>query len=196
MGTRAIIAVGPSPDKATHSTYHHWDGYPTGLGLFLVRLCGEKGAPFDGAADLLFRFLTIHSWSTIQTEWWFTETGREFASALKQTGGYGIPPRGGKPDGNAAMVPPCCHCHTLRDKLPEPLGPDSASFCNPMDNYGQEYLYMLDMSGETPTLNIYACRGETHDKVSCKLTMMFSMASHHNISLVKAAMAEPVKDRP
>lgn len=63
MSTRAIIAHAPEPETRDWTgVYHHSDGYPTGLGRTLHRLCREH---FGGDPDALGRYATrAHcSWS-------------------------------------------------------------------------------------------------------------------------------------
>lgn len=40
MSTCAIIAA-PDPNTGWAGVYHHWDGYPTGLGVYLQRILEE-----------------------------------------------------------------------------------------------------------------------------------------------------------
>lgn len=65
MSTRAIIAHATVPGSGDwQGVYHHFDGYPTGLGARLHQLCREH---FDGDPDALARYATREhsSWSLI-----------------------------------------------------------------------------------------------------------------------------------
>lgn len=63
MSTRAVI--GRKTDKGFTGVYHHWDGYPSGLGAALFRL---RASQFSGdTAVLLKHLIDAHpgGWSTI-----------------------------------------------------------------------------------------------------------------------------------
>lgn len=65
MSTNAIVAYAPEPETRDWTgVYHHYDGYPTGLGRTLHRLCRER---FAADADALGRYTTREhsSWSFI-----------------------------------------------------------------------------------------------------------------------------------
>lgn len=53
MSTRSVIARREG-DSGFVGVYHHWDGYPSGLGKDLVDLCRSK---FDGDVDSMLKFV-------------------------------------------------------------------------------------------------------------------------------------------
>lgn len=59
MSTRSIIAI--QNKKGFKGGYHHWDGYPTGLGEYLFDTFQEDGWAMVEKA-------TSHSWSSFQSE--------------------------------------------------------------------------------------------------------------------------------
>ena len=103
MGTRSIIAVNTDEGNGTFpnfkGTYHHWDGYPEGVGVTLLELYknGEMVSFKDGelvewkSKDLntMLDFLLMYEWSTINGRYegrtkdidytHETECGAEFA---------------------------------------------------------------------------------------------------------------------
>lgn len=67
MGTRAVIAK-PLPDGEWKGRYHHWDGYPSGLGVTLIK---AKDEHFGGDLDKMITHLIDNEkigWSTINVE--------------------------------------------------------------------------------------------------------------------------------
>ena len=105
MGTRSIIAVDTSNTEGDGTsfnfkgTYHHWDGYPEGVGVTLLELYknGEMVSFKDGelvewkSKDLntMLDFLLKYEWSTINGRYdgktrqmdytYETDCGAEFA---------------------------------------------------------------------------------------------------------------------
>lgn len=67
MSTRSSIAL-PEPG-GWRGVFHHWDGYPTGLGATLLDLYDSR---YDGEFDAMARELVLDSpagWSTINGSW-------------------------------------------------------------------------------------------------------------------------------
>lgn len=63
MGTRSIVAV-PTEDGGWKGRYVHWDGYPTGVGLALLKIVQRDGL------DTARRVLTEehYGWSSVDAE--------------------------------------------------------------------------------------------------------------------------------
>ena len=67
MSTRSIIGYYTDEEKkAWKGVYHHWDGYPTGVGVTLLKLGRERGFAF-----IKKRIVddTPQGWSTINKDW-------------------------------------------------------------------------------------------------------------------------------
>ena len=67
MSTRSVIAR--KKDQGFAGVYHHWDGYPSGVGATLWRIYREY---FDCDTDAMLRVLIdAHpaGWSTINEDW-------------------------------------------------------------------------------------------------------------------------------
>lgn len=89
MSTRALIAR--KTEDGFEANYHHWDGYPSGLGLTLVELYQGH---FERDAEAMLRFLLDEhpaGWSTIN--------GQDFSKPA----GFGSPG-------------PQCYCHGDRSE--------------------------------------------------------------------------------
>jgi len=65
MSTRSIIGYNESARK-WKGVYHHWDGYPSALGVTLLELAKEKGTDF-----IRKEIVEAHpaGWSTINRDW-------------------------------------------------------------------------------------------------------------------------------
>jgi hypothetical protein len=67
MSTRSIIGTYDNKTKGEwHGVYHHWDGYPTGVGKTLLSLFKKKGVNF-----IRKEIIEKHpeGWSTINRNW-------------------------------------------------------------------------------------------------------------------------------
>lgn len=67
MGTRSIIGTYDSKKEGKwHGVYHHWDGYPEGVGNTLLELSKTKGLNF-----IKSEIIEKHpeGWSTINRDW-------------------------------------------------------------------------------------------------------------------------------
>jgi hypothetical protein len=94
MSTRAVIAHATGPDSFV-GVYHHWDGYPSGLGKTLWDLYhGHFKRDLNAMLDILTKQHT--AWSTINVDNWDAPIG------------YG---------GNG----PACYCHGERSEHTTPL---------------------------------------------------------------------------
>lgn len=85
MGTRSIVAV-PTEDGGWKGRYVHWDGYPTGVGLALLKIVQR-----DGLATAR-RVLTEdhYGWSSVNAEGDpLHDTGRD-AERFEVVPGYGV----------------------------------------------------------------------------------------------------------
>ena len=141
MSTRAKIAR-PRGDS-WEGVYHHFDGYPTGLGSTLWALALSPPAIASGSLDNMMRLLLDeHSagWSNIQGVDWSAPIG--FGSA-----------RG-----------PACYCHGQRSEKPQPLATPET-----MDSDAwlfAEWVYVIDperrtfsvICGMVPVDDGYGCR--------------------------------------
>lgn len=65
MSTRSIIAIRENP-STWKGVYHHWDGYPSGVGETLLELGKTKGLDF-----IKTEIVNKHraGWSTINKDW-------------------------------------------------------------------------------------------------------------------------------
>jgi len=117
MSTRAIIAR-KTPD-GWEGRYHHFDGYPSGLGAALHEIGNEVFGGDIGA--MMTTLIDDHpaGWSNIQNVDWTREPGF------------------GDPKG------PECYCHGQRHE-----GPDLRTSAGAPDCF-EEYLYVVDVDART-----------------------------------------------
>lgn len=76
MSTRSVIAR-PNGEGHFFGRYHHWDGYPAGVGATLFELA-QPGSPFDGDTDRMLAVLIDEhpaGWSTINNADWSQAPG-------------------------------------------------------------------------------------------------------------------------
>jgi hypothetical protein len=74
MSTRSVIAR--KTKSGFKGVYHHWDGYPSGLGATLFEV---RNKVFGGDTARMLRYLIDQhpaGWSTINTDWQFPEGSR------------------------------------------------------------------------------------------------------------------------
>lgn len=118
MSTRALIAV-PGRGGVFHGRYHHFDGYPSGLGRELCKLYVDL---FDQNIDAMRQLLFYDhpaGWSNIIGVDWTLPIGyKSFSSVGRE-----------KP-------PPMCYCHGDRAEGPHPP-------IRPGDTTDTEYCYVL-----------------------------------------------------
>jgi len=124
MSTRAIIAR-PDPDHGWAGRYHHWGGYPKGLGRSLWQAL--NGHWRGDVAAMLKVLLDDHpaGWSCIVDVDWSLEPGW---CANWQ-------------DGDNARRPEC-YCHGARQDPPRP-------WLYPHQDAGAEWVYVLDADART-----------------------------------------------
>lgn len=133
MGTRSVIAR--STGSGFKGVYHHWDGYPSGLGATLFELFNGHFKHDSGA--MLKYLIDDHpaGWSTINSADFSQPPGFEEA--------------GFKTDG------PHCYCHGGRHEEGNELTHETASGC------GCEWAYVFD--GDT--MEVYSSYRQNGDKM-------------------------------
>lgn len=117
MGTRAVIARRTGKDTFA-GRYHHWDGYPSGLGAQLFEVCREH---FNGDLKAMMAYLIDDhpaGWSTINDRDFTQPPG--FAENGFKSGG------------------PACYCHGGRSEGENLITELNASDC------GCEWAYVFD----------------------------------------------------
>ena len=132
MSTRSVIAK-RTGEHTFEGTYHHSDGYPTGVGATLHELYNGY---FRKDLPAMLDYLLAHSWSTIN--------GSDFS----QPPGFIEHPnypriKDGSIDWEAftkavRAAGPKCYCHGDRSEEPWILTQDTAS------NSGREWAYVFD----------------------------------------------------
>ena len=128
MSTRSVIAR-PSGSGSFEGRYHHFDGYPSGLGRQLYRL---YHGVFKHNLDRMCAVLLYEhpaGWSTIIAEWSSDATTRETGSRDRQ------------PSTSPFDEGPSCYCHGSRHQPGHLITERSAdgAFC--------EYAYVLERNG-------------------------------------------------
>lgn len=123
MSTRACIAR--IQGDGFLGVYHHWDGYPTGLGKTLWQLVRD-----NGRTTTLKVLIDRHpaGWSTINGKDWTKVPG--FVEL-------------GTPHEDAADRPEC-YCHGDRHEEPNPV--------TQADDMGMEWAYIFDEPQDTLTV--------------------------------------------
>jgi len=119
MSTRA--AIGRTHGDGFLGVYHHWDGYPTGLGAALWEL---QRSQFGGDLAQMLRVLIDEhpaGWSTIN--------GADFS----------LQP--GFAEGPVDDRRPQCYCHGHRHEEPQPV--------TEQDDLGMEWAYVFDAPANT-----------------------------------------------
>jgi len=142
MSTRAIIAR--RKGDSWEGNYHHWDGYPSGLGKSLWDM--YHTGPYAGRLDDMAHVLIdehLGGWSTIVDKDWTKEPGFQEYSA-------DTPSVIEEPEAYAEWAEehnqPQCYCHGDRSEGPYPLlGPNADA--------GAEWVYVLDV--EEHTMSVY-----------------------------------------
>lgn len=140
MATRALIAR--KTENGWEARYHHWDGYPSGLGATLYDIYGRV---FQGDIDLMLKtLLDDHpaGWSTINGADWDLEPGfNEYRS-----------------DRDDNLVDrPQCYCHGDRDEEEWFFTSDGKDFG------GAEYCYVIDPDNlSMDVLERIYCEDGTH----------------------------------
>lgn len=128
MSTRAVIAR-PSGD-GFEGRYHHFDGYPAGLGRTLWRLARHEEGPFDNLPAMMHTLLDAHyHWSTINNADW-----------SKSAGYYGLDLD------STAPRPPACYCHGERSES------DPGFIKSDGDDWSTEWAYVIDADSGTFTV--------------------------------------------
>ena len=128
MSTRSIIAR--KTDKGFTGVYHHWDGYPTGLGCTLYEMYNEGDKDLDGMLTFL---IDTHpaGWSSINGVDWSKPIGfiEKYDPENRDT--------------------PQCFCHGSRRENAEPIDQDTEC--------GAEFAYVFekDKELETDLMHIY-----------------------------------------
>jgi hypothetical protein len=150
MSTRACIArlTGRHP-LAFEGRYHHWDGYPSGLGHALYH---AYGGPFDGDLERMLRVLIDEhpaGWSTIVGADWSLPPGFIEDPATRHD------------NADRDVQPPLCYCHGDRHEEPHLLTHADAAGC------GVEYTYAFDRSPRVghPRMTILSSRGRDGSKM-------------------------------
>ena len=132
MSTRAVIGVYTDrPLDKWRGTYHHWDGYPTGLGQALWRLYHEH---YDGLLAAMLEMLIDahpHGWSTIvDADWSQRPTWIENTSEWYQTG---------------RPLPPLSYRYRYAFN-------EQPFLFNEVTDGGQEWAYVFDLESDTMTI--------------------------------------------
>lgn len=99
MSTRAVIAR-QTGEHTFSGRYHHWDGYPSGLGATLFKLAQPDG-PFEGDVPRMLKVLLDEhpaGWSTINAADFSKEPGFR------------------ENDCNDGTKGPMCYCHGTRSE--------------------------------------------------------------------------------
>ncbi len=129
MSTRSCIARSTG-EGTFKGVYHHWDGYPTGLGATLFRVYRKH---FNRDLDAMLTFLIeMHpaGWSTINNANFKLPAGYRESKYRKKRNGdsdYSKPiPHG-----------PVCYCHGERHEEPSPV--------TEQDDCGMEWAYVFDI---------------------------------------------------
>lgn len=123
MSTRAVIAR--KTDTGFTGVYHHWDGYPSGLGATLFELRQEQ---FQGDTAAMLKVLIDEhpaGWSTINGADWSKPIGW-----------------GSRDPGDAQTPGPDCYCHGGRKESGNKITERNASGC------GCEWAYVFDGKGK------------------------------------------------
>ena len=166
MSTRSVIA---RPTKSGFvGRYHHWDGYPSGLG---ATLCKAYHGHFQRNLDAMCRFLLDDhpaGFSTI--------VGRDLSLAC------GFAPR--SLDGTTAKHPEC-FCHGDRSEEPQELTEKDAAGC------GCEYAYLLISAEDQPMMRILSSYTRSGDKMIGAFGCGDPDAVWREIGLVELADSAP-----
>ena len=134
MSTRSIIAR--KTEEGFEGTYHHWDGYPSGLGYSLWHIYKSIAIDQEGSLeDMLDLLIDAHptGWSSIN--------GVDWTQPIGYVSDYA--------EGKARNAP-MCFCHGDRQEtVDEP-------FTN-LTNCGAEFAYAFekDKEKETDLMHIY-----------------------------------------
>ena len=137
MATRAVIARTTGDGWA--GVYHHWDGYPSGLGVTLNQLAQPEG-PFGGDLERMMRTLIDEhpaGWSNIEDIDWSQPAG--FREAGFESKG------------------PECYCHGGRHEKAHPIRSWDE------DWWGTEYAYAVNE--RTGKMFVYEFRWSSNDWV-------------------------------
>lgn len=163
MSTRAVIAR--KTETGFQGVYHHWDGYPSGLGKTLFAL--RNGHFHKDTGEMLKVLIDQHpaGWSTINGTDWTKKPGyheRRFKDSDK-------------------VPAPQCYCHGDRKEKGSVITQANASDC------GCEYAYVFD--GDTMLIQSSYCpSGE-------KMIGMFGCgdpaATWQNIAVINLNGSEP-----
>ncbi len=129
MSTRSCIAR-RTGEGTFQGVYHHWDGYPTGLGATLFRIY-RRHFKKDLVAMLAF-LIEQHpaGWSTINNADFKLPAGYQEARYRKKRNGD---------DDYAKPIPhgPICYCHGGRQEEASPV--------TQADDCGMEWAYVFDI---------------------------------------------------
>jgi len=132
MSTRAYIST-TDDNGTTAGVYHHWDGYPSGLGRTIYR---AYQGHFRRDMDRLRAYLLAHTWSSVVNADFAHYPGYVNRSDLVQ--GIGLRPQ--------------CYCHGDRSEPWETIDPQEA-----IDS-GCEWRYELR---DDSTMVVYRVVGST-----------------------------------
>ncbi|GAF94620.1 unnamed protein product, partial [marine sediment metagenome] len=82
MSTRSIIGYYENKKEGKwHGVFHHWDGYPKGVGLTLLSLGKDKGVEFI-KKEIVDKHPT--GWSTINRNWELKPVSCQQAEKFKE----------------------------------------------------------------------------------------------------------------
>ncbi|MBL8165415.1 MAG: hypothetical protein JNJ61_25755 [Anaerolineae bacterium] len=134
MATRALIGIYEAGKGSSwRATYHHWDGYPTGLGRALWRIYHDI---YPGLLSAMMEFIV-----DAHPEGWSTLAGRDFRK--RPTWFDGSVEMMLKEQGMAWYeLPPLAYKYRGDDPMPA----DETS------NFGQEWAYVFDLQSNTMTI--------------------------------------------
>ncbi len=141
MGTRSVIA---KPTQTGFSgRYHHWDGYPSGLGATLY---DAYQGHFGGDLDAMCHFLLDE-----HPAGFWTIVGRDLSLPCGYFGRY--------TGSDERTLNPVCYCHGIRsDPAHEVTEKDAGTI-------GCEYAYVLSEQNGLDVMDILSSYTERGDKM-------------------------------
>lgn len=138
MSTRSLIGIySDKGDGTWRATYHHWDGYPSGLGKTLWDIYHNF---YPGALPAMMEFIV-----DAHPEGWSTLVGSDFT---KRPTWLDVPDRMNM--AKDELPPP--RAYKYRGEGPNPADQDS--------DFGQEWAYVFDLSEYTMTILAWVGKGE------------------------------------
>ena len=172
MSTRAVIAR-PDGNGGFVGSFHHWDGYPSGVGKTIFKLLRGH---FRGNVTAMLRVLCDEhtTWSTINSDWSqpLNNAPASDEEACQTCGlltwqhyrqyyeGRDVPLPDGAREGVLVLghgpkvalrkYGPECHCHNRDGSVSD--SPESAITHNTASSVGCEYAYVIDAAKRTMTI--------------------------------------------